>query len=163
VPLDEVAQVVSGEAETSTHAERAQLAGSHQCIDGGARPLECPRHVVDLQQLLDRRSACVPFSHGAKRAGMGDDVQHENRVLPPSHGNRVKVGRVNQLVAERARMLREAAGLTQSQAAELLRKRGWTDATAPRISEIERRKRHLKVEEALAMSDVYGAGTEWFT
>ena|SRR3989442_606130 len=58
-------------------------------------------------------------------------------------------------VASRLRIAREAAGLTQAQAAAKLR------LHRPTLSEIEAGRRRVAAEELHAFAELYGADIEW--
>lgn len=58
-------------------------------------------------------------------------------------------------IAERLRMARDLAGLTQRQAAQLM------DMHRPTISEIEAGRRRVSAEELLQFADIYGVAVSW--
>ena len=58
-------------------------------------------------------------------------------------------------IAERLRMAREAAGLSQGQAAKLM------DMHRPTVSEIEAGRRRLAADELARFAEVYGIGVAW--
>ena len=60
-------------------------------------------------------------------------------------------------IAERLRSAREAAGLTQGQAAKLL------GLHRPTVSEIEAGRRKVSAEELVQFADIYGVSVSWLT
>jgi transcriptional regulator with XRE-family HTH domain len=58
-------------------------------------------------------------------------------------------------IAERLRVARETAGLTQGQAAKLL------GLHRPSVSEIEAGRRKVSSNELKQFADIYGVGMEW--
>jgi transcriptional regulator with XRE-family HTH domain len=58
-------------------------------------------------------------------------------------------------IGERLRLARDAAGLTQAQAAKKM------NMHRPTISEIEAGRRRVSTEEAKAFADLYGADLDW--
>jgi transcriptional regulator with XRE-family HTH domain len=60
-------------------------------------------------------------------------------------------------IAERLRLAREAAGLTQGQVAAKL------GLHRPAVSEIEAGRRRVSAEELIAMADLYGVEVGWLS
>lgn len=60
-------------------------------------------------------------------------------------------------IANRLRMAREAAGLTQAQAAKIL------NLHRPSVSEIEAGRRNVSAEELALMADTYSVSVDWLT
>lgn len=58
-------------------------------------------------------------------------------------------------IAARLRMAREAAGLSQGQAAKLM------DMHRPTVSEIEAGRRRLAADELAKFAEIYGIGVAW--
>ena len=64
---------------------------------------------------------------------------------------------IRELLAERLRIAREQAGLSQGQTAKLM------DLHRPTISEIEAGRRRVSAEELTRLADLYGVSIGWLT
>lgn len=74
----------------------------------------------------------------------------------------IKDGQTRIGVADRCRAARKEAGLTQAVVAKEMREAGNTTWTAPKVAAFETGRYNLKLEEAWALSILYGRSIEDF-
>lgn len=74
----------------------------------------------------------------------------------------IKNGQTKALVADGYRAAREEAGLTQAKVAKTMLNAGHTTWTRPKVAAFETGRYNLKLEEAWALSILYGRSIEDF-